>query len=161
MAEERLQRRLAAILSADVVGYSRLMGIDEAGTLARLKALRRDLDRSADCRAFGPDRQADGRRRAGGVRAALSTRLSALSKSRNTFVSATPAGQEPIRSNSALASMSATSLSKTAISWVMASISPPGSKASPSLEASRFPRTHGDKFKARSQPTSSMPASRA
>ena len=43
MAEQRLQRRLAAILSADVVGYSRLMGIDEAGTLARLKALRRDL----------------------------------------------------------------------------------------------------------------------
>ena len=43
MAEERLQRRLAAILSADVVGYSRLMGIDEAGTLARLKTLRRDL----------------------------------------------------------------------------------------------------------------------
>jgi adenylate cyclase len=41
MAEERLQRRLAAILSADVVGYSRLMGIDEAGTLARLKAMRR------------------------------------------------------------------------------------------------------------------------
>ena len=37
MAEERLQRRLAAILSADVVGYSRLMGIDEAGTLARLR----------------------------------------------------------------------------------------------------------------------------
>jgi adenylate cyclase len=43
MAAERLQRRLAAILSADVVGYSRLMGMDEAGTLARLKALRRDL----------------------------------------------------------------------------------------------------------------------
>jgi len=43
MAEERLQRRLAAILSADVVGYSRLMGIDETGTLARLKAMRRDL----------------------------------------------------------------------------------------------------------------------
>ena len=43
MAEERLQRRLAAILSADVVGYSRLMGIDEAGTLSRLNALRRGL----------------------------------------------------------------------------------------------------------------------
>jgi TolB-like protein/class 3 adenylate cyclase/Flp pilus assembly protein TadD len=43
MAEERLQRRLAAILSADVVGYSRLMGIDEARTLARLNALRREL----------------------------------------------------------------------------------------------------------------------
>jgi adenylate cyclase len=43
MAEERLQRRLAAIMSADVVGYSRLMGIDEAGTLSRLNALRRAL----------------------------------------------------------------------------------------------------------------------
>jgi adenylate cyclase len=43
MAEARPQRRLAAILSADVVGYSRLMGIDEAGTLSRLNALRRDL----------------------------------------------------------------------------------------------------------------------
>ncbi|MFI5002652.1 MAG: adenylate/guanylate cyclase domain-containing protein [Reyranellales bacterium] len=43
MAEERLQRRLAAILSADVAGYSRLMGIDEAGTLSRLSALRREL----------------------------------------------------------------------------------------------------------------------
>jgi adenylate cyclase len=43
MAEERLQRRLAAILSADVVGYSRLMGFDEAGTLSRLNALRREL----------------------------------------------------------------------------------------------------------------------
>lgn len=43
MAKERLQRRLAAILSADVVGYSRFMGLDEAGTLSRLNALRRDL----------------------------------------------------------------------------------------------------------------------
>lgn len=43
MAEERLQRRLAAILSADVVGYSQIMGRDEAGTLARLKSLRREI----------------------------------------------------------------------------------------------------------------------
>ena len=43
MSEERLQRRLAAILSADVVGYSRLMGLDEAGTLSRLNAVRRGL----------------------------------------------------------------------------------------------------------------------
>ncbi|MDR6758526.1 TolB-like protein/class 3 adenylate cyclase/cytochrome c-type biogenesis protein CcmH/NrfG [Mycoplana sp. BE70] len=40
MTGERVQRRLAAILAADVVGYSRLMEADEAGTLARLKALR-------------------------------------------------------------------------------------------------------------------------
>jgi len=36
-------RRLAAILAADVAGYSRLMGVDEEGTLAALKALRREL----------------------------------------------------------------------------------------------------------------------
>src|SRR5216110_3032336 len=35
-----MERRLTAILAADVVGYSRLMGTDEAGTLARLKSLR-------------------------------------------------------------------------------------------------------------------------
>jgi hypothetical protein len=43
MAEERVQRRLAAILAADVVGYSRLMGADEAGTLATLKARRQEV----------------------------------------------------------------------------------------------------------------------
>jgi adenylate cyclase len=43
MAEERTQRRLAAVFAADVAGYSRLMGADEEGTLARLKVLRRDL----------------------------------------------------------------------------------------------------------------------
>jgi adenylate cyclase len=43
MTEERLQRRLAAILSADVVGYSHLMGLDEAKTLSRLNALRRKV----------------------------------------------------------------------------------------------------------------------
>jgi|SRR6516164_2686619 len=39
----RVERRLAAILAADVVGYSRLMGADEEGTLARLKAHRQEL----------------------------------------------------------------------------------------------------------------------
>ncbi len=38
MAEERVQRRLAAIVAADVVGYSRLIGLDEAGTRARFNA---------------------------------------------------------------------------------------------------------------------------
>jgi TolB-like protein len=40
---ERAQRQLSAILAADVAGYSRLIGIDEEGTLARLKELRRTL----------------------------------------------------------------------------------------------------------------------
>ena len=43
MAEERVQRRLAAILAADVVGYGRLMEADEHGTLKVLKARRRDI----------------------------------------------------------------------------------------------------------------------
>src|SRR6202790_5316635 len=40
---EQVNRRMAAILAADVAGYSRLMGMDEEGTLARLKAHRREL----------------------------------------------------------------------------------------------------------------------
>ena len=43
MAEERVQRRLAAILAADVVGYSQLMERDEAATLALLKARRKQV----------------------------------------------------------------------------------------------------------------------
>ena len=43
MAEERVQRRLAAILAADVVGYSRLMGEDEEGTIFRLKECRAEV----------------------------------------------------------------------------------------------------------------------
>jgi len=43
MAEERVERRLTAILAADVAGYSRLMGADEEGTLAALKTLRREV----------------------------------------------------------------------------------------------------------------------
>jgi len=43
LATERVERRLTAILAADVAGYSRLMGADEEGTLARLEAHRREL----------------------------------------------------------------------------------------------------------------------
>jgi TolB-like protein/class 3 adenylate cyclase len=43
LASERVQRRLAAVLAADVAGYSRLMGRDEEGTLASLKTFRRSL----------------------------------------------------------------------------------------------------------------------
>jgi adenylate cyclase len=43
LATERIERRLAAILAADIAGYSRLMGADEEGTLERFKALRGEL----------------------------------------------------------------------------------------------------------------------
>ena len=43
MADIRTNRKLAAILAADVIGYSRLMGADEAGTLAALKRHRETI----------------------------------------------------------------------------------------------------------------------
>ncbi len=43
MAEEHVKRRLTAILAADVVGYTRLMGADEAGTLHRVTVLRSEI----------------------------------------------------------------------------------------------------------------------
>ena len=43
MSEEGVERRLTTILAADVVGYSRLMAADEAGTFAQLKTHRKEL----------------------------------------------------------------------------------------------------------------------
>ena len=43
LAGDRVERRLAAVMAADVAGYFRLMGADEVGTLAALKALRREI----------------------------------------------------------------------------------------------------------------------
>jgi pimeloyl-ACP methyl ester carboxylesterase len=68
---ELMARRLAATLAADVVGYSRLMAVDEARTHERMKALRQDCIEPKNCRASGPGRQAHGRRRPGRVRPRL------------------------------------------------------------------------------------------
>ena len=43
LSVDRAERRLAAVLAADVAGYSRLMGVDEEGTLFRLKEIRKTL----------------------------------------------------------------------------------------------------------------------
>src|SRR5438270_4528568 len=43
MSDERTNRRLAAILAGDIAGYSRLMGVDEEGTLRQLKLHRKQL----------------------------------------------------------------------------------------------------------------------
>ena len=56
MSDEGVERRLAAILAADVVGYSRLMGEDEEATLATLETYRSVIDeliQSHDGRVFG------------------------------------------------------------------------------------------------------------
>jgi adenylate cyclase len=86
-------RRLAAILAADVAGYSRLMGADEEGTLERLKALRRELLDPKDRRTPRPHRQDHRRRPAGGICQrrrcrALRGRGAAAMPERNTGVAA-------------------------------------------------------------------------
>ena len=44
MTEDRVDRRLAAIMAGDIAGYSRLMGVDDEGTLRQLQAHRKELD---------------------------------------------------------------------------------------------------------------------
>jgi len=63
-----MERRLAAVLAADVAGYSLLMGRDEEGTITQLKNLPENAGRPHNRGASGPDRQDDRRRHAGGVR---------------------------------------------------------------------------------------------
>jgi adenylate cyclase len=62
MVEQRVQRRLAAILAGDVAGYSRLMGADEEGTLSRLNVHRREFlePKIADYRGRIVKRTGDG-----------------------------------------------------------------------------------------------------
>src|SRR5215469_2570130 len=62
MAEQRVERRLAAIFAGDVAGYSRLMGADEEGTLLRLNAHRREFlePKIADYRGRIVKRTGDG-----------------------------------------------------------------------------------------------------
>ena len=63
MTDPRTHRRLAAILAADVVGYSRLMGVDEAGTLAALRSRGHRAEMGSDWsegRLTGARRENDG-----------------------------------------------------------------------------------------------------
>ena len=128
MSEERVERRLAAILAADVVGYSRLMGADEDGTLAALKAHRRELIDPADRRAPRPHRQDHRRRLAGRIR--QRRRCGALrgrGPARHGRAQCRHAPSDSA-STSASASISATSSSRATTSSATASTSPRGSK---------------------------------
>ena len=55
MAAPRVERRLAAVMVADVVGYSRLAGRDERGTISRLKILRREVIADPAARYYGTE----------------------------------------------------------------------------------------------------------
>ena len=63
-----MDRKLAAILAADVVGYSKLMEQDEKGTFDRLKSDRKELFEPEIARPPWTDFQGHGRWNAGGVR---------------------------------------------------------------------------------------------
>ena len=155
MAEERLQRRLAAILSADVVGYSRLMGIDEARTLARLNALRRELIDPAIAAHSGRIVKLTG----DGALVEFASAVDAVTcaiEIQKQLRDPTPLALKAIQSGFGSGSTLAISLLRVMISLATVSTSRRGSKALPSLAASRFPRTPGGRCKARSRPTSSM-----
>ena len=55
-AQSRIERRLTAVLAADIAGYSRLMGIDEVGTARALREYRAAVDRSWPAMAGGSSR---------------------------------------------------------------------------------------------------------
>jgi class 3 adenylate cyclase len=159
MVQERLQRRLAAILSVDVVGYSRLMGMDEAGTLSRLNALRRELINPAFAAHSGRIVKLMG----DGALVEFSSAVDAVScaiEIQGQLQEREGRGEaDPIRFRIGI--NVATLSSKGMTFSATASISRHASKASPNPAVSRFLRTPGGRCTARWRPTSSIAASRA
>src|SRR5271163_4917344 len=127
-------RKLAAILVADVVGYSRLAGADEDRTLARLRGLRSDLIDPA----IAAHRGRIVKRTGDGSIIEFRSVVDAV----RCLSSETRACRRTAESNSASGFTSATSSRRaTATLWAMESISPRGSKASPSQAQFVFRRT--------------------
>ena len=134
-------RKLAAILVADVVGYSRLAGADEDRTLSRLRGLRSDLiDPAIDAhRGRIVKRTGDGsliefRSVVDAVRCAIEVQ--------NGLIERNAGFRRSAASNSGSAFILATSSRRrTATSWAMASISPRALKAFASPARSACQRT--------------------
>ena len=131
MAEERVERRLLAILAADVVGYSRLMGEDEEGTHAAMKAIQGELGDPKDRGAPRAHRQENWRRAA--CRIAERRRCGAVRRrdaARDGDAQRGDPGREA-RRVSHRASTSAISSSTSTTSTATASMSRRGSKLWP------------------------------
>ena len=121
----RVERRLAAVLAADVAGYSRLMGADEVGTLEALKAHRREVFDSAIASHRGRIVKTTG----DGMLVEFASAVDAASCA--VEVQEDMAERNAARSgglNFGSASTSATSSLTTTISLATASTSPHGSK---------------------------------
>jgi class 3 adenylate cyclase len=153
-------RKIAAILVADVVGYSRLAGEDEERTLARLRALRSDLIDPAIMVHHGRvvKRTGDGML----IEFAASSMLCATpSKCKTGWSSATRVCRLSAASSFALASTRAMSSRRpTETSWAMVSISPRGLRPSATPAASVYRRTPIAKPATRSKMRSSISASK-
>ncbi len=139
MTEPGTRRKLAAILAADVVGYSRLIGRDEEGTLARLRRLRAELIDPLIATHHGRLVKTTG----DGFLVEFASVVDALrcasphgSAAWRPVTARTPRTASP----SASASMSATSSSKATICSAMASTSRRGWRRWPTLAASASPR---------------------
>src|SRR3954453_5962225 len=139
MGEARLERRLTAILAADVAGYCRLMGIDEEATLAELKACRREVidPKIAEHRGRIVKTTGDG---ALAELSAPSMRHDARSKFNSPWPSVMLLFPKTKGSNFASVLMSATSSLMKAIFTETASTSPLASRLWPAPARSALPR---------------------
>ena len=140
MTDERINRKLAAILAADVVGYSRLMEADEAGTLAALKRHRELI--------FDPAVAAHNGRIVKLIGDGAVVEFGSVVDAVNCALSVQRSGASigiKVRFNqpscSELASILAMSLLKATTSTAMASTSPPAWSRSPSPAGCASPRS--------------------
>ena len=150
MSDERVDRRLAAVLAADVAGYSRLMGADEEGTLARLKAIRKAIADPAIASHRGRIVKTTGDGMLVEFASAVDAARCAVDVQRRIARQNCRVPQDQ-GSNSASASTSGTSFLMTTTSSVTASTSPHGLKASPRRAAYAYPMTPIGKSGARSR----------
>ncbi len=136
MAAARVERRLAAILAADVVGYSRLMEADEAGTFARLKEPASRADRAGPAGAWRALRRPQGRRCDRRVHRASPAPSRRRWRSSGRCGTAIPTCPRTAASATGSASTSATSSSTATPSRATASTSRRGSRPCASRAAS-------------------------
>ena len=135
MSGERVERRLAAILAVDVAGYSRLMGVNEEGTLTALKAIRREVSDPKVAERRGRIVKTTG----DGLLVEFASVVDAVRcavEVQRDMATAMSVYQQRSGSSSAWASMSAISSSMTAISSGTALTSRLASKPWPSPAAS-------------------------
>jgi class 3 adenylate cyclase len=151
----RVERKLAAILAADVVGYSRLVGADEAGTIARLKALRKEFIEPLVAEYRGRVVKLVG----DGALVEFASAVDAVECAvavQNGVAERQAAEPEDRRIQFRIGINVGDIIVEDAISWATASTSPRASRASPSPAASASPATSTT----RSRRSSTSPSSR-